>query len=162
MLNWFSMKATFKSDAHQCVRWQRRRGNHLRGHSREPRSQMLWGLSMLLEKGKAFLANREPPERKLPWADQREPPSLTNRFSSRILGVCAPRRTALRDAGDQYGAGRDLEASAHEKGRCGGQPSRPHSDTVWAGGRMVWNIRMGDTGGISPGKAQTGKMLWFV
>lgn len=80
---------------------------------------------MLLEKGKAFLANREPPERKLSWADQREPPSLTNRFSSRILGLCAPRWTAWRDTGDWYGAGRDLEASAHEEGQCGGQPIAP-------------------------------------
>lgn len=92
-LNCFPMKATFKSDPQQSVRWQRRWGNHLRGCCRGPWSRMLWGLGLLLEKGKAITCKPwEPPEEwKLLWADQRESPSLTTRFSSKTLGPREPK-----------------------------------------------------------------------
>lgn len=104
-INCFPMKATFKSDPHQSVRWQWMQGNHLRGCSRGPWTHMLQGLGTLPEKGKAITCKPwEPPEeRKLLWADERESSGLTSRFSSKVLGLYAP-RAAQRDAGEWSGS----------------------------------------------------------
>lgn len=151
MFNCFPMKAEFKSDHQQSVRWQRMWGNHP-GAATGDQGHMLWGLCTLLEKGKAITCKHwEPPEEwKLPWADQREPPSLTNRFSSKTLTPCAPKAAAWREGGEWYGAGRETWKHQHTKeGGVAGQPSAPtQSGTGCAGGRMVWNVRMGDTRGF--------------
>lgn len=83
-------------------------GNHVMAGSRGSPSQMLRGLGTLLEKGKAVTCKHtESLQNDAPQADQRESPGLTDRFSSKILGLCAPRRAARRDGGKWYEAGRE-------------------------------------------------------
>ena len=61
-----------------------------------------WSPGVLLGKGRATAFKHcAPPEKwKLLWANQRESPSLTNRFSSKILGRRAPRWGACRGSGE--------------------------------------------------------------
>lgn len=83
---------------------------------------MVPSLGTQLEKGKTLSNTEEAPEEwELLRANQRDPLSLTNRFSSKILGLRAPRRGATADGSKgSERAERNLELSAHRKGSGAG------------------------------------------
>lgn len=112
---------------------------------------MVPSLGTQLEKGKTLSNTEEAPEEwELLRANQRDPLSLTNRFSSKILGLRAPRRGAT--AGGSEGSERQRETwSCQHTARAVGLAASPtQSDTAHAGGGTAGNVSMGDTGGISP------------
>lgn len=92
---------------------------------------MVPSLGTQLEKGKTLSNTEEAPEEwELLWANQRDPLSLTNRFSSKILGLRAPRRRGWTAARGSEWTERNLELSAHRKGSEAGQlPPAPHKVT---------------------------------
>lgn len=83
---------------------------------------MIPSLGTQLEKGKTLSNTEEAPEEwELLRANQRDPLSLTNRFSSKILGLRAPRWGTRGDGSERVGVGRQkLELSAHRKGSGAG------------------------------------------
>lgn len=108
------MKATFRSDPARVCAVTETSGRLCEGCGGGLWSQMVPSLGTLLEKGKALSNTEEVPEEwELLWANQRDSPSLTNRFSSKILGLRAPQQGVRGDGSEGYRVGRETWSCQH-------------------------------------------------